>query len=68
MSVQNISAKSAARLFGYADPSAMYKALRFETVPDYERMAKMAEAVGSSVADLFALWRSEAGKAGRRVA
>jgi hypothetical protein len=65
---QRITAKTATQLFGYADVSAFYKALRFDTIPGYERMAKMADALKVPVADLFALWRAEMARSGRRVA
>ena len=37
----------------------MYKALRFERMPDHEKLTKMGKILGKSAGDLFELWSKE---------
>jgi hypothetical protein len=49
----------AARQAGYESVSAFYKALRFERMPEGERMTRIAKLLRMSEGDTYQLWRKE---------
>jgi len=59
MQDNDIRSADAAKQAGYDSVSSMYKALRFEKLPEPDRLAKIAATLRTSPGDLYTLWRKE---------
>lgn len=54
-----VPATTLAKLTGYRSVSAMYKAMRFERVPEYETAERIGKLVNLSAGQVIDLWQKE---------